>query len=72
MRDPYADLDEVYANETSRNERRKPRPSTGRVPRTPSLDDMDWWGVIPGVAVRTHGNDVPLFGFHIEGDRSYE
>jgi hypothetical protein len=65
-RDPYADVGEVYAEETSR--RRVPRiqptqktPTEGQEDETTSRSD--WWNAI---------TPEDQQGFHIDGDKSYE
>lgn len=71
-RDPYADLTEAYEDSISRNPRRNPRPGTGVTPRTPSLDELDEWELIPSGVRHALPIDLPVTGFHIDGDRRYE
>lgn len=67
-RDPYADLGEVYAEETS-NAKIGQQPTA----KTPNLDQID--ENLPGwrqgsYSAKTTG--MPLHGFHIDGDPRYQ
>jgi hypothetical protein len=72
MRDPYADLEAAYLDSISRDPRRNPRPMTGVVPRTPSLDELDEFDIVPTGRRHAFPIDLPITGFHIVGDRRYE